>query len=84
MQSVMGEKVKPGIGTLKVYGEQLVSAIEKVQHQSFIHFSQDWMRQLLYHWCIIIIIIIITNYRRISLISVLGKLQERIVFKALF
>ena len=27
---------------------------------------------------------IITNYRRISLISVIGKLQERIVFKALF
>ena len=29
MKSVLGEKVKPGIGTLNVNGEQLVSAIEK-------------------------------------------------------
>ena len=29
MKSVLGEKVKPGIGTLNVNSEQLVSAIEK-------------------------------------------------------
>ena len=163
MKSVLGEKVKPGIGTLNVNGEQLVSAIEKAsalneffssqsrldepttlplvhnttsQRLEQIRTSQEEVAHLIRVMDsskangpdeISIKLLqmtnpvisgslaklfnnsftqgkvaskwkqanvtpvykkgdrqIITNYRPISLISVLGKLQERIVFKSLF